>query len=206
MVTIEQLMEFGTRRKVESITVKMGYPKGTTEYPDEVLDEVKKQCRNGRKRSVSAKAQEAAEDETANTAERDLKSIQQAAENRAAGMLVALDSLTMMHCATRQFSDRQLQEAVDESQTRLRQFLGGVATVYDPENFLAPTPLVQVAAGESGSMRSLEGSSSLLKTSEPENGNGHSPSALPPSPSPSSTSSVTASTKKGAAKQSAVSS
>lgn len=97
--------------------------------------------------------------------------------------------------------DRQLQEAVYESQTRLRQFLGGVATVYDPENFLAPTPLAQIAAGESGSTRSLKGSSSLSKPTELENGNGHSPSALPPSPSPSSTSSVTVSTKKSATQQ-----
>lgn len=168
MVNIEQLMQFGTKRKVEAIAAEMGYPKGTMEYPDEVLEEVKKRCSNGKKRSVSAKAQSAAEKETANTAEADLKSVQQAAENRAAGMLVALDSLTMLHCATRQFSDPKLQQAVDESQSRLRQMLGDVALLYEPESFLAQTPLVQIAAGESGSARSLPGSKNLVSGSEPE--------------------------------------
>jgi hypothetical protein len=159
MVTLEDLMQYGSRRKVEGIVAEMGYPKGTPEYPDEVLEEVKK--RQGKKRSVSAKAQEAAENETANTAEADLKSVQVAAENRAAGMLVALDSLTMLHCATRKFSDPKLQQVVDESQTQLRQFLSGVATVYEPESFLAQTPLAQIAAGGNGSTRSLLSSKSL---------------------------------------------
>lgn len=164
MATLEDLMQYGSRRKVEGIAAEMGYPKGTIEYPDAVLEEVKKRAQ--KKRSVSAKAQEAAEDETANAAEADLKSIEVAAENRAAGMLVALDTLTMVRCATRKFSDPNLQQAVDESQTRLRQFLGGVATVYDPEAFLASTPLAQIAAGESGSTRSLPSSSSLPKSTE----------------------------------------
>ncbi len=168
MATIEQLMEHGSRRKVEGIAAEMGYPKGTVEYPDEVLEEVKQRCSNGKKRSVSAKAQSAAEEETANTAERDLESVQQAAENRAAGMLVALDSLTMMHCATRKFSDPSLQQAVDESQARLRQMLSGVAMVYDPEAFLASTPLAQIAAGGSGSTRSLPGSRNSSNEPEPE--------------------------------------
>ncbi len=158
MVTLEDLMQYGSRRKVEGIVAEMGYPKGTSEYPDEVLEEVKK--RQGKKRSVSAKAQEAAENETANTTEADLKSVQ-VAENRAAGMLVALDSLTMLHCATRKFSDPKLQQVVDESQTQLRQFLSGVATVYEPESFLAQTPLAQIAAGGNGSTRSLLSSKSL---------------------------------------------
>lgn len=172
MVTLEDLMQHGSRRKVEGIAAKMGYPKGTTQFPNEVLEEVKNQC--SKKRSVSAKAQEAAEDETANTADADLKSITAAAENRAAGMLVALDSLTMMHCATRKFSDQNLQQAVDESQSRLRSLLSGVATVYDPEAFLAQTPLALEAAGDSGSMRSLPANSNLSpsteKDSKPEPG------------------------------------
>lgn len=163
-VTIEQLMQHGTRRKVEGIGAEMGYPKGTTEYPEEVLEEVKKRC--SKKRSASANAQAAAEQETENTAEQDLKNIQAAAENRAAGMLVALDSLTMLHCATRKFSDPNLQQAVNESQSRLRQMLGGVAAIYEPEAFLAQTPLVQIAPGESGSMRSLPGSK--ISSTEPE--------------------------------------
>lgn len=155
MVTIEHLMQYGSRRKVEGIAAEMGYPKGTTEYPSEVLEEVKKRCK---KRSVSDRAQSAAEEETTNTAEQDLKSVQQAAENRAAGLLVSLDSLTMFYCATRKFSDPDLQQAVNESQSRLREMLAGIALVYEPESFLAQTPLVQIAAGENGSARSLPGS------------------------------------------------
>lgn len=158
-------MQFGSRRKIEGITTKLGYPKGTAEYPDEVLEEVKSQC--SKKRSVSAKAQEAAEEETASAAEADLKSVKEAAENRAAGMLIALDALTMHHCATRQFSDSNLQQAVDESQTRLRQFLGGVASVYDPEAFLASTPLAQIAGGN-GSTKCLPSNSSLPTSTEKE--------------------------------------
>lgn len=165
-VRIEELMQHGSRRKVEGIAAEMGCPKGTVEYPDEVLEEVKRRC--SKKRSVSEKAQSAAEEETANTGEQDLKNIQGAAENRAAGMLVAFDSLTMMHCATRKFSDPDLQQAVNESQMRLKQFLGGVASVYEPEAFLAQTPLAQIAAGESGSPRSLPGSKSLQSESEPD--------------------------------------
>lgn len=172
MAKLEDLMQYGSRRKVEGIAAEMGYPKGSVEYPTEVLEEVKKQAT--KKRSVSARAQEAAEDETANTAEQDLRIIEIAAENRAAGMLVALDALTMHKCATRKFSDPKLQQVVEESQTQLRQFLGGVATVYDPENFLSQSPLAQIAAGESGSMRSLPSSSSSPKNGEketkPENG------------------------------------
>jgi hypothetical protein len=166
MVTLEDLMQHGSRRKIEGIAAKMGYPKGTTQFPDEVLEEVKSQC--AKKRSVSAKAADAAEDEAASTAEVDLKSIEVAAENRAAGMLVALDTLTMVKCATRKFSDSNLQQAVDASQGRLRQFLSGVATVYDPEVFLAQTPLALEAVGESGSMRSLPSSSNSSVSAEKE--------------------------------------
>ena len=166
MATIEQLMQYGTKRKVEGIAIEMGYSKGAVEYPDEVLEEVKKRC--SKKRSVSENVQSAAEQETENVAKQDLKSVEQAAESRAAGILTAFDSLTMMHCATRKFSDPNLQQAVDESQSRLRQMLSSVASLYEPESFLAQTPLVQIAAGESGSMRSLPGSKSLPSESEPE--------------------------------------
>lgn len=177
MVKIEELMEFGTRRKVEGIAAEMGYAKAA-EYPDEVLEEVKKRCTTtNKKRSVSEKAQETAEQKTAAGAEEDLKSIQAAAENRAAGLLVALDSLTMYHCATRQFTDPNLQNAVDESGSRLKQMLAGVALVYDPEAFLAQTPLAQIAPGErreTGLTRSLNGSSSPSSASEPSaNGKGN---------------------------------
>jgi hypothetical protein len=132
--------------------------------------EVRKRLGNrkgkGKKRSASTNAQSAAQEEAANAASQELHSIQEAAENRAARMLVALDSLTMMHCATRQFSDPDLQQAVDESQTRLRQFLGGVASSYNPKFFLATTPLVQMAAGKNGLKRSLLGSNSLVHESE----------------------------------------
>lgn len=169
MVKLEELMQYGSRRKVEAIAAEMGYAKAP-EYPDEVLEEVIKRSGNGngkKKKSATERAQSVAEQETAASAEEDLKSVQQAAENRAAGILVALDSLTMLHCATRKFSDPNLQQAVDESQTRLKQVLEGVAAFYSPEAFLAQTPLAQIAAGENGATRSLPGSSSVLTASEP---------------------------------------
>ncbi|MGB7417391.1 MAG: hypothetical protein WA902_24555 [Thermosynechococcaceae cyanobacterium] len=66
----------------------------------------------------------------------------------------------MMHCASRQFSDIKLQQAVNESQGRLKQMMAGIATYYDPDHFLSPTPLAQITAGGNGltaSQRSLNG-------------------------------------------------
>jgi uncharacterized protein YbaA (DUF1428 family) len=158
MVSITELMKYGSRRKVEAIATELGYPKAD-EYPEAVLEEVKRRA-NSQKQSVSEKAHTAAESETAAGAEEDLRYVQQAAENRAAGLLISLDALTMMHCASRQFSDPKLQQAVNESQSRLKQMMAGIATYYDPDHFLSPTPLAQVTAGGSGltaSQRSLNG-------------------------------------------------
>ncbi len=158
MATLEQLMQYGTRRKVETIAAEMGYPRGTTDYPQDVLEEVKK--RHGKK-TYSSTAQTAVQQQAKDAAEADRQSVEQMAAARAAGLLVSLDALTMMHCAARKFSDPKLQQAVDDSQARLRQFLGGFASVYDPENFLAETPLAQLQLGESGSTRSLPPNSSF---------------------------------------------
>jgi hypothetical protein len=145
MVSITELMKYGSRRKIEAIAAEMGYGKAE-EYPDEVLEAVKKRT-SSEKRSVSETAHSAADAETAAGAEADLQYVQRAAENRAAGLLISLDALTMMHCASRQFSDLKLQQAVDESQTRLKQMLAGVAVYYDPDHFLSQTPLIQIMAG-----------------------------------------------------------
>lgn len=153
MVHITELMEHATRRQVEDIAKRMGFAKAD-EYPDEVLQAVKEFSATN-KRSPSAKAEAAGNQASAAEAEDDLKYVQAAAENRAAGMLIALDSLTMMHCATRQFSDPKLQTAVDESRQRLKQMLSGVAGYYSPERFLAQTPLLN---GGNLSTRSLNGS------------------------------------------------
>ncbi len=166
MVTIEQLMQYGTRRKVEGIAAEMGYPKGTKEYPDSVLEEVKKRC--SKKQSVSERVADTAEQETDNTFDADLKKAQCAGERRAAGMLMAMDSVMMMCIATRKFSDPDLQQMVDSSQKRVDQFFSNVEFVYDPENFLEQIPLAQIAVGESGSTRSLPGSRNLSSESEPE--------------------------------------
>ena len=158
MVPITELMKYGSRRKIEAIALELGYPKAD-EYPVDVFEEVKRRASN-RKQSVSEKAHTAADSETAAGAEQDLKYIQQAAENRAAGLLISLDALTMMHCASRQFTDLKLQQAVNESQGRLKQMMAGIATYYDPDHFLSPTPLAQITAGGNGltqSQRSLNG-------------------------------------------------
>ena len=157
MASIEELMEYGTKRKVEGIGAEMGFPKGTVDYPQEVLEEVKR--RHGKK-SYSSTAQTAAEQRAEDVGEADRQSVKEMAELRASGLLSGFDSLTMYYCATRKFSNPKLQQEVDESQARLRQFLGGVANVYDPEVFLAETPLAQLRPGENGSMRSLPPSSS----------------------------------------------
>lgn len=177
MATIEELMEYGTKRKVEGIGAEMGYPKGTVDYPNEVLEEVRR--RHGKK-TYSSTAQTAAEQETDNVADADRQSVEIAAESRSAGMLASLDALTMMHCATRKFSNPKLQQAVDESQARLRQFLGGVANVYDPEVFLAETPLAQLRPGENGSMKSLPSSNS--SSNEPDMNGNRKPSDKPEKP------------------------
>jgi hypothetical protein len=163
MVRIEELMEFATRRRVEQIAAEMGFPKAT-EYPDEVLDEVKIRCAKNKKRTVSSQAHTAAERETASTAHEDLDMVRQAAEQRAAGILVAMDSLTMLHCATRQFSDPNLQGAVDESRSRLKEMLTGVALYYQPENFLSTTPLATL--GGSGSVGYLNSSKPLSSVAD----------------------------------------
>ena len=155
MVRIEDLMEYGSKRKVTAIAKELGY--SGPDYPDEVLAEVKRRLGADPGPSVSATAHSAAESEQADEAQADLKSVQSAAENRAAGLLVALDTLTMMHCASRKFTDPNLQQAVDESQNRLKQMLSGVANYYEPTTFLAPTPLAQLATGGNGSTPSLNG-------------------------------------------------
>ena len=165
MVSITELMKYGSRRKIEAIAAELGYPK-SHEYPEAVLEEVQRRT-SGNRNSVSAKAQSAAESESAAGAQEDLQYIQQAAEHRAAGLLVALDSLTMMHCATRQFTDPKLQQTVDESQGRLKQLLAGVAVYYEPDHFLAQTPLAQLSAGRTGSILSLNCSDTSCEDTEP---------------------------------------
>jgi hypothetical protein len=82
--------------------------------------------------------------------------VRAAAEQRAAGILVSMDALTMLHCATRQFSDPNLQQSVDESRSRLKEMLTGVALYYQPENFLSATPISTI--GVSGSVGYLNSS------------------------------------------------
>lgn len=86
MVSITELMKYGSRRKIEAIAAEMGYGKAE-EYPDEVLEAVKKRT-HSEKRSVSETAHTAADAETAAGAEADLQYVQRAAENRAAGLLI----------------------------------------------------------------------------------------------------------------------
>lgn len=150
MVSIAELMEHGSRRKVEQVALEMGF-ESADEYPDEVLDELLK--RNGHKESVSEKAHNAAEAESATGAADDLESVQAAAENRAAGLLVALNTLTMMRCADKKFNDPNLQAAVDESDSRLKQMLVGVGTYYNPESFLSSTLQADRQLGGSGTTK-----------------------------------------------------
>ena len=166
MVPITELMAYGSRRKIEAIASELGYPPAEA-YPDEVLTAVQQrdQAESWSKSSTSAHA--AATSEQAAEAEVDLGQVQQAAESRAAGLLVALDTLTMMHCATRKFSDPNLQQAVDDSQNRLKHMLTGITTYYHPDHFLAQPPLAQGMTGGDGLTASLNGSNKPLPASEP---------------------------------------
>lgn len=159
MVRIEEKMEFTSRRKAEQIAEEMGYPRAE-EYSEVVLQEVK---RRSKKRSVSAKAQAEAEETGYGNSQQELDAVRRAAETRAAGLIVALDSLTMMHCATRKFSDPYLQQAVDESSDRLKDMLAGYASFYQPQVFLASIPLIAGGInGVPGLRKLLNGSSKLL--------------------------------------------
>lgn len=170
MVAVEDLLAHGSRRQIEEIAASLGH-EPASEYPDDLASEImgrlqQKRKGKGKKQSVGANTQSAAGQETELGAEKDLRNADKAADNRAAGMLVAIDSLTMWKIASRQLSDPSLQSLVDESHERLNQFFNNVAVVYEPEAFLAQTPLAQIATGENGSMRSLPGSSSLPTASE----------------------------------------
>lgn len=74
MVRIEELMQYASRRKVEAIASEMGYPKAA-EYADEVLAEVQARC-SKKRRSHAAVAKEATQQETINTAYKDLKDVE----------------------------------------------------------------------------------------------------------------------------------
>lgn len=67
-------MQYASRCKVEEIAASMGYPKAT-EYPDEVLEEVKARC-SKKRRSRAAVAKEATHQESINTAQEDLKNVE----------------------------------------------------------------------------------------------------------------------------------
>lgn len=126
-----------------------------TEYPEEVqVHHAQEQ------RSHAAIAEEASQQETLNTAQEDLKDVDEGSQYRAAAMRVGGDALTLFYYATAQFTIPGLKEKVEASRNHLRQALKGVATAYDPEHFLAQTHLAQMAARRNGSMRSLNGNSS----------------------------------------------
>jgi hypothetical protein len=165
MVCIEDLMALGlSRRKVHEIALELGYDKAD-EYPDKVFTAFKQRLAEGssERDPEFANAHSAAAQEYAAAAQEDLQYVQEASENRAAGLLVALDTLTMLHCATRKFNNPVLQSQVNESRQRVKQVLAGVAAFYEPTNFLAQTPLAQPQSrtggnGLTSSMKSLNGS------------------------------------------------
>jgi hypothetical protein len=68
MVSITELMKYGSRRKIEAIAAEMGYGKAE-EHPNEVLEAVKK-------RTTSETAHSAADAGTATGAEANLQYVQ----------------------------------------------------------------------------------------------------------------------------------
>lgn len=170
MVRIEDLMALGlTRRKAHELAVELGFGKAD-EYPDQILPAIR--ARLGTTAKSQPKpgfaAHTAAAEEYAAEAQEDLAYVQEAAENRAAGMLVALDTLTMFHCSTRQFQNKNLQHQVNESRKRVKQVLSGVASFYEPTNFLSQTLAGQLMSGtgEAGSMNLIDSAKSNGDASE----------------------------------------
>jgi hypothetical protein len=168
MVQVEDLMALGlTRRRVHELAVELGFGKAD-QYPDEIVPALQAKLMGSTKTKAQGNfsAHSAAAEEYAAAAQEDLAYVQEAAENRAAGMLVALDDLTMLHCATRQFSSKKLQRQVNESRNRVKQVLSGVAAFYEPQHFLSQTPLGQLMNGESGSTNLIESGESSSSESE----------------------------------------
>lgn len=178
MVCIEDLMEEGfTKRKIQDTAIELGFGK-SNQYSQEQLVAIRQElCADEsepKRQPGYTNAYSAASEEYAEAAQQDLKDVQLAAENRAAGLLVGLDTLTMLHCATRKFTNPELQEKVNESQQRVRQVLTGVSAFYEPEYFLSQTPLGQIQDSQTGangsisSTRSLGGSGDELELSDVE--------------------------------------
>ncbi|PSB04933.1 hypothetical protein [Merismopedia glauca] len=164
MIAIEELMQYGTRRKIETIALEMGYSPAN-EYPESVLEEVKRRSNNtkGRKRkSPTAKAQDAADEKTHAIASEDLQDIDDAAQHRAAALRVGSDALTLYYYASGQFTNPELQEKVEDSRNKLRLAMKGIAAAYEPEFFLAPTLLSQLTTGMNGLLPSANGKIDLL--------------------------------------------
>ncbi|PSB00831.1 hypothetical protein [Merismopedia glauca] len=155
MVTIEQLMQHGTRRKIETIALEMGYSPAN-EYPAEVLEEVKRRSSKTKKRkSPTATAQAAAEEQTHTVASEDLQDIDDAAQHRAAAMRVGSDALTLYYYATGQFTNPELKNQVEDSRSKLKEAMRGIAAAYDPEFFLAQTRLMELTTGRNGQLSEL---------------------------------------------------
>jgi cysteinyl-tRNA synthetase len=168
MITIEELMQYGNRRKVQAIALEMGY-EPANEYPQEVLEEVKKRTSKGKKRrSATDRAQAAAEEKTNAIADEDLKDIDDAAQHRAAALRVGSDALTLYYYASGQFTNEELKDRVDDSRNKLREAMKGIAAAYDPEIFLAPTRLAELATGKNGLPPSSNGKTNLLPEFVPE--------------------------------------
>jgi hypothetical protein len=162
MIAIEELMQYGTRRKIETIALEMGY-EPANEYPQEVLEEVKKRTSKGRKRkSPTASAQDAAEEKTHAIASEDLQDIDDAAQHRAAALRVGSDALTLYYYASGHFTNEELKDRVDDSRNKLREAMKGIAAAYDPEIFLAPTLLSELTTGKNGLPPSANGKTNLL--------------------------------------------
>jgi hypothetical protein len=170
MIAIEELMQYGTRRKIETIALEMGY-EPANEYPQEVLEEVKKRTSKGRKRkSPTASAQDAAEEKTHAIASEDLQDIDDAAQHRAAALRVGSDALTLYYYASGHFTNEELKDRVDDSRNKLREAMKGIAAAYDPEIFLAPTLLSELTTGKNGLPPSANGKTNLLPESVAEEG------------------------------------
>ena len=170
MVSIASLMtKYKTsKRKIRAVADNVGIqPIDNDSYPDEFEAILGKALAEKPKKSLSTAACENAEQTVTSIAQEDLQAIQSAAEQRAAAITVGLNALTMHHVATGKFSDPQLQAIVDESKNNLRVALAGIGAAYQITDFLAATPLLQIAGGN-GSRNLLSGSETSAESSDAE--------------------------------------
>lgn len=110
MISIEDLMQYATRRKVEAIAAQMGYPKAT-EYPEEVLEEVQARC------SKKQRLQKAVTEEATNITREDLGGIKTNTTQTERHNTTEYPEEVQVHLAEEQRSHAEIAEEASQQET-----------------------------------------------------------------------------------------